>query len=281
MLQETIQEVAVMRRLAPPGPAQSCSDRSGEQPGQRSQPVQGRPDLATLLSPLLKQYERSLTERMEAEARDKALATVKEEVRVLHCQIRDNLLSIESQLQQEMEAFISQARQHLFKDIRGKMDSALEDLDVRLQDTLGLAKPSHLPWQYSANDHKDEDARPPAAEPAQDEAQPQVASEDTETYQREVTVQIKPPLSPPSLIGLYRCLSQMPEVSIISALGSADKGATLELRLTEPAALQKVMSKITSVQYVQQAFDKESGNCRRTIYVLLRPSSAERIADHG
>ena len=234
-----------------------------------------------ILLPLLEEYEKILTEQVEAEAREKALTVVGEEARLLRCQLRERLLSIESEVQWRIEAFLAEARKHVFQQIRDETDAILEDLDVRLRDSLG-GEPLPKRWQEpSAQGEAVDELRQPVAEEPQQEQpslseepqaeQPASLIEEPETYPCEISLQVEPPLSILSLMNLFRCLWQMHGVSVVQALGLADKGATLELRLTEPTALQKLLSGIPGIKDIQDTFPDVAGNGRRTIHVALRP----------
>lgn len=84
--------------------------------------------LKGMLVPLLEQYEGILIEQVQAEAREKALKVVGEESRMLRCQMRECLVSIESEVQWRIEDVLSQARKHAFEQIREEIDAILSDL---------------------------------------------------------------------------------------------------------------------------------------------------------
>lgn len=236
--------------------------------------------LATSITTMVEQHERKLIKQAEAEARGRTLAVVGEESKLFRRQVRERLLAAESEVQGRIEAALAHIREHMFEQIREEMDTILSVLEGRLRDSLGEAPPLEVelgPWVQCKQEG---DMRQPAARGVQAELEAASPAEDLEGSCSEVSLQIEPPLSLLSLIQLYRRLWRVQEVSVLQALGSADKGATLVLRLTQPAALQKILDWVSCVKNVQDTSFEAAGNGRPVIHVVLKSPDAEMIGNH-
>lgn len=244
-------------------------------------------NLAASISSLLEQYQDALIQHVEAEVKTKTLA-VGGESRLFHSQVREWLQSLESEVQRRREAVLSGARHHMFQRIREEMDNILEDLDATLRHKL-LEVPSSSEQVQLATGREgvgvtgEGTACPvqqPTAKTAQGEDREANPPQNPQIYQHIVILNIEPPLHLLSLLHLYRSLWQTHEVSIVRAQGSADGGVTMQLRLTEPTALYKILHGIPCVSETRDAIPEAGGNDQRTIRVALKALDARRIDKH-
>lgn len=244
-----------------------------------AQRTQRRLELIASISLLLERHEEMLLRQAEAEVKEKALAAVEQESRKLRRQMQERLLSADSEVQRAIESILLQAGEHIFQRFGDEVNAVLEGLDARLRDAIAgpsLAEATLTPVEQC--EPKDGASRP--ATETVPEGQPASPAEDAEIYQHEVSLAIVSPLSLPTLMQFYRCLWQMHDLSAVQTAGSLDKGVTLQLRLTEPKALQKVLRGIPCVKDVWSLSSQSANNGRRTIHVALKPPGAEMTGDH-
>ncbi len=243
-----------------------------------AQRAQLRSELMDSIGLLLEQHEETLLRQAEVEFREKALAAVKQESELLRRQVYERVLSANSAMQREIATILSDAREKKFQRVGEEVSAILEGTDARLLGALSISLPETaltLPVQCQENNEASE----PAIEPVLEERGTEAGAESEELYQHEVSVAIVPPFRLPTLMEFYRCLWQMHNLSAVQTSGSVDKGITLELRLTEPKALQQVLKSIPYVESARGSSTQASGNGRRTINVTLKPP-AETVIDH-
>lgn len=222
-----------------------------------------------VLLSMLEQYEEEVREGVEAEVKDMALAAVEEEGRILRYKARQRLQAVEAEVQQMIKDFLACAQEQLFQKINTEMEATLEDLDTRMRGVLGREPPPARLREPPAPAAEASTAMETPEEAIEDNEEPERPSGEPPICQQEIRLNIKPPIPPEALLHFYRSLWQMPELNIIRAEGSADKGMVVDLRLAEPADLLKSLSELQSVSEARDA-SGPGDNDRYTISVGLK-----------
>lgn len=212
-----------------------------------------------------------LTKDAEAELLKEARAAGDKEGGTLRDQSRHRLLALEAELQESLDTFLSQIREHLLSRLHEEIGALSASLEVKLTEAQREATP--VADDMASANHLEED-KATREDARQGQAEPPVTlpSEDSSASRQEVGLYIEPPLSPSSLLQFYRCLWQTRDVCIVRAEGSASEGVKLALRLTDPTALFRILDEIPWVGEVREDGVGGKGNHGSLLRVGLKAS---------
>ncbi len=240
-------------------------------------------DLPGFIGQILSQYESLLVRQVEKDIKSQALAGVKEEANRLHYQALERLRSMESKVQQGVQAVLDRARETIFEMVREEVESIFDQLGSRLEDVLAhaeveadpiVAEPSEQEGE-AREDRPEEEEATASEEPAQSEAEAAAEAKLVANHQ-EVCLELPPPLDLKPLLGFYRGLSETRDVTVLRTLGSLDKGVSLFIRPTKPDSVSNLLRTLPGVQDVREAtfpLDAEDGEgtgaCPKLQIVLI------------
>ena len=249
-------------------------------------------DLPDFMTEILVQYKDLLVQHVET-VKNKAVSEVKEEALLLHSQAEMRLRSMESEVQQGVQAVLVRAREAIFEMVRTEMGDIFSDLEARLQALLDTGESSDSPAKGTEDQGDETDESDSAIQSLLDGAESSGALEDGTEEARDsegrgekqeqaashadVRLELPPPLDPRHLLGFYRGLSSAKEVRILRALGSLDKGVDLYIRPREPSSVPELLRTLPGVQEVSESSSDGGGghgsdnepDGHRTLRILL------------
>jgi hypothetical protein len=210
------------------------------------------------ISEILAQYKGLLVQHVET-VKNKAVAEVKEEALLMHSQAELRLRSMESEVQQGVQAVLDRAREAIFEMVRAEMGDIFEELESRLQALLDTGESEEPGDDLEADEDPAEGdlafesllEGTRESEGGEDqEAQPDHGEQDVS--HADVRLDLPPPLDPRRLLGFYRGLSATKDIRILRALGSLDKGVNLYIRPKELSAVTDLLRDLPGVDDVTE-----------------------------
>lgn len=253
----------------------SALERNGRAPSDdRRVGVSADPEVPSFISEILAQYKDLLVQHVET-VKNKAVTEVKEEALLLHSQAELRLRSMESDVQQGVQAVLDRAREAIFEMVRAEMGDIFEEWESRLQALLDTGE-SEEPADdleadedpaegHSALESLLEGAREPEDGEEDQEGAPDSGERDVS--HADVRLELPPPLDPRRLLGFYRGLSATKDIRILRALGSLDKGVNLYIRPKELSSVTDLLRDLPGVDDVTegaQHIEEEDGGTTST-----------------
>ena len=237
----------------------SALERNGRAPlDDRRVGVSADPKVPDFISEILAQYKDLLVQHVET-VKNKAVTEVKEEALLLHSQAELRLRSMESDVQQGVQAVLDRAREAIFEIVRAEMGDIFEEWESRLQALLDTGETDESTDDVGADeDPAEEDL---VLESLLEGAREQEGGEDHESEpdsgernvsHADVRLDLPPPLDPRRLLGFYRGLSATKDIRILRALGSLDKGVNLYIRPKELSSVTDLLRKLPGVDEVTE-----------------------------
>lgn len=246
----------------------SALDRNGHAPlDDRRIGVSADPEVPNFISEILAQYKDLLVQHVET-VKNKAVTEVKEEALLLHSQAELRLRSMESDVQQGVQAVLDRAREAIFEMVRAEMGDIFEEWESRLQALLDTGEAEEPEDDHGADEDRVEgdlalDSLLQSAgtsEGGEDqEAEPDNGERDVS--HADVRLDLPPPLDPRRLLGFYRGLSATKDIRILRALGSLDKGVNLYIRPKELSSVTDLLRELPGVDDVTEGphIEEEDG----------------------
>ena len=252
----------------------SALKRNGHAPlDDRRVGVSADPEVPDFISEILAQYKGLLVQHVET-VKNKAVTEVKEEALLLHSQAELRLRSMESEVQQGVQAVLDRAREAIFEMVRAEMGDIFEEMGSRLQALLDTGESAEPGDGLEADEDPAEGdlalqsllegAREPEGGEDQ-EAEPDYG--EREVSHGDVRLDLSPPLDPRRLLGFYRGLSATQDIRILRALGSLDKGVNLYIRPKELSSVTDLLRDLPGVDDVTegaQHIEEEEGGTATT-----------------
>ena len=251
----------------------SALERNGRAPlDDRRVGVSADPKVPDFISEILAQYKDLLVQHVET-VKNKAVTEVKEEALLLHSQAELRLRSMESDVQQGVQAVLDRAREAIFEMVRAEMGDIFEEWESRLQALLDTGEADETADDLEAGeDPAEEDL---VLESLLEGAREREGGEDHESEpdsgerdvsHADVRLDLPPPLDPRRLLGFYRGLSATKDIRILRALGSLDKGVNLYIRPKELSSVTYLLRELPGVdevtegaQYIEERNDGTAG----------------------
>ena len=236
-------------------------------------------DLPDFITEILVQYKDLLVQHVDT-VKNKAVGEVKEEALLLHSRAETRLRSMESELQQGVQAVLDRARETIFEMVRVELGEIFDEMETRLQTLLDTGESRPAAERDDEKDGVDESSEIAsllgAGDPSgtlADEEQEEKEAEDEERdlAHSDVRLELPPPLDPRHLLGFYRGLSNTNDVRILRALGSLDKGVNLYIRPKEPSTVTDLLRSLPEVEEVSvgDPSDSEKGQRDRELDTRL------------
>ena len=238
---------------------ESALERNGHAPlDDRRVGVSADPDVPDFMSDILAQYKGLLVQHVET-VKNKAVTEVKEEALLLHSQAELRLRSMESEVQQGVQAVLDRAREAIFEMVRAEMGDIFGEMESRLQALLDTGESEKPGDDLGADEDRvegdfalesllesvgaTEDGEDQEGEPDHDER---------DVSHADVRLDLSPPLDPRRLLGFYRGLSATKDIRILRAFGSLDKGVNLYIRPKELSSVTDLLRDLPGVDDVTE-----------------------------
>ncbi len=241
------------------------------------------PEVPDFIAEILTQYKGLLVKHVET-VKNKAVTEVKEEALLLHSQAELRLRSMESEVQQGVQAVLDRAREAIFEMVRAEMGDIFGEMESRLQALLDTGE-SEGPREDLESDEDPaegdlelesllESASGPEGGGDQ-EAEPDYGERDVS--HADVRLDLPPPLDPRRLLGFYRGLSATKDIRILRALGSLDKGVNLYIRPKELSSVTDLLRDLPGVDDVTEGDqyneeEEDGGTAGKDPHLTLRIS---------
>ena len=238
---------------------ESALERNGHVPlDERRVGVSADPEVPSFISEILAQYKDLLVQHVET-VKNKAVTEVKEEALLLHSQAELRLRSMESDVQQGVQAVLDRAREAIFEMVRAEMGDIFEEWESRLQALLDTGESEEPGDDLGADEDRAEgdlaleSLLGGTREPEDGEGQ-EAEHEDGErdVSHADIRLDLPPPLDPRRLLGFYRGLSATKDIRILRALGSLDKGVNLYIRPKELSSVTDLLRDLPGVDDVTE-----------------------------
>ena len=222
-----------------------------DQPGTRSVVTNGyvppednnsgssaEPELPNFINEILAQYKDLLVKHVDT-VKNKAVTEVKEEALLLHGQAELRLRSMESEMQQGVQAVLDRAREAIFEMVRTEMGEIFTEMESRLQALLNTGESvesdADPDYEHDGDGTELDSLFDGGADPDETDAN------EHEVSHTDVRLDLSPPLDPRHLLGFYRGLSATQDLRILRAVGSLDKGVNLYIRPKELSAVKEIL----------------------------------------
>ena len=213
------------------------------------------PELPSFITEILVQYKDLLVKHVDT-VKNKAVNEVKEEALLLHSQAELRLRSMESEMQQGVQAVLDRAREAIFEMVRTEMGEIFNEMESRLQALLGTGESLESDAEAD-NEHGGDGAELESLfDGRADESDD--AESNNEVSHADVRLDLPPPLDPRQLLGFYRGLSATHDLRILRAVGSLDKGVNLYIRPKEPSAVKEILRTLPGVDEVAEGTELTS-----------------------
>ena len=211
------------------------------------------PELPDFMAEILAQYKDLLVKHVDT-VKNKAVNEVKEEALLLHSQAELRLRSMESDMQQGVQAVLDRAREAIFEMVRTEMGEIFKEMQSRLQALLSTGESPESDEEADYEDDGDGAELDTLFDGRADSDAGVVESEDaaTEVSHADVRLDLPPPLDPRRLLGFYRGLSATHDLRILRAVGSLDKGVNLYIRPRELSTLKEILRTLPGVDEVAE-----------------------------
>ena len=246
-----------------------------DQPGTRSVVTNGyvppeddhsgspaEPELPSFITEILVQYKDLLVKHVDT-VKNKAVSEVKEEALLLHSQAELRLRSMESDMQQGVQAVLDRAREAIFEMVRTEMGEIFKEMESRLHALLSTGESDadqddgdDAELDSLFDDRADSDDGVDEADDANN------ANNEHQVSHTDVRLDLPPPLDPRHLLGFYRGLSATQDLRILRAVGSLDKGVNLYIRPRELSAVKEILRTLPGVDEVSEGTELTSDDLR-------------------
>ncbi len=268
----------------------SALERNGHAPSDDHRVgVSADPEVPSFISEILAQYKDLLVQHVET-VKNKAVTEVKEEALLLHSQAELRLRSMESEVQQGVQAVLDRAREAIFEMVRAEMGDIFEEWESRLQallDTGELEDPKDDPEADGdpAEGHLALESLLEGARESEDGEDPEGSpdSGERDVSHADVRLELPPPLDPRRLLGFYRGLSATKDIRILRALGSLDKGVNLYIRPKELSSVTDLLRDLPGVddvtegaQHIEERNDGTAGTDPHLTLKISLTAAGER-----
>ncbi len=252
----------------------SALERNGHAPSDDHRVgVSADPEVPNFISEILAQYKDLLVQHVET-VKNKAVTEVKEEALLLHSQAELRLRSMESDVQQGVQAVHDRAREDIFEMVRAEMGDIFEEWESRLQALLDTGEAEEPTDGFEADEDRAEgdlaleSLLEGAREPEDGEGHEGAPdSGERDVSHADVRLDLPPPLDPRRLLGFYRGLSATKDIRILRALGSLDKGVNLYIRPKELSTVTDLLRDLPGVDDVTegaQQIEEDDGGTAST-----------------
>ena len=216
------------------------------------------PELPNFITEILAQYKDLLVKHVDT-VKNKAVSEVKEEALLLHSQAELRLRSMESEMQQGVQAVLDRAREAIFEMVRTEMGEIFAEMESRLQALLSTGESDAGPdYEDDGDDAELEtlfDDRANSDTGVDESEDPEA---ENEVSHADVRLDLPPPLDPRHLLGFYRGLSATHDLRILRAVGSLDKGVNLYIRPKEPSVVEEILKTLPGVDEVAEGTELTS-----------------------